>query len=641
MIPQSPLIFARPMLRRTLRAGLLAAATLSLVSAVPSATAQSAGAPRPDAPSPNSLAAAPETPYHGAVVEEVIAQVNDRVISTSDYQRAVDELTQTAKQRNWSDEQMEAQKRDLLRDLIDNQLLLSKGKQLGITGDAQTERELDELRKQNHLASMEALEKAAAEQGVNYADFRASIQNRIVTAQVIRDEVGRRINITQGEEQRYYDAHKDQFTDPESVNLSEILVATTDPDNAAQVAEAQKKSDALEGDLKAGKDFATVAKDSSSGSTAAQGGELGDFKQGQLAKVLETDTFDLQPGQYTAPIRTRQGFIILKVNAHHVAGLQPFSAVQGQVEDAVGERLMQPALRQYLTTLREQAYLDIRPGFVDAGASPNETRPYFSAYQPPQSKKKKKEERTRFTGRPRGRTRSTTRIAKNEPAPAPSPTEVASGKSSTATKIEKPGKREKVRFGQAPRETLPAMATHTEDAGASQANGNSSNAESAATQQPQTPTNLQYENGESATEAQAAPVRQKTRFSQVAEREHKAKVKKAKAEAAASAAPPADRQEVSDTQVQAQPLGLEGDTLHKQKIKPLATGKTRYSDEAGKPKPTAPAPGQGTTLEPNQEGSPGTTPGTTPPVNTQTTPAGTGDPMGNPTPAPQSPQPPQ
>lgn len=614
-------------LRTRFHAGLLAAATLAL-AATPSMLAQTGAEP-----SANALAAAPEASYHGTVVEEIIAQVNDRAINTSDYQRALEQLESAAKQRNWSEEELDQQKRDLLRDLIDNQLLLSKGHQLGITGEIETEHELDELRKQNHLPSMEALQKAAAAQGVNYADFKASIQNRIISSQVIRDEVGRHINITQAEEQQYYDTHKDQFTTPESVDLSEILVPTADPDNAAQVASAQKKADAVEAELKDGKDFTALAKSDSSGSTAAQGGELGDFKRGQLAKVLEQDTFDLKPGQYTEPVRTRQGFVILKVNSHTAAGLQPFDQVQNQVMDAIGEQMMQPALRQYLTTLREQAYIDIRPGYVDAGASPDETRPRYSAYTPPQKKHKKKMQRTRFGGR--GRNRSNMRMARNERSGKPSETQVAASttKAASSTKVEKAGKREKVRFGQAPRETLPAMAATNEDAGASQAHGNSSDAEAAATQQPNAPGALQYENGQSATQQETAPPERKTRYSQVAEKQKKAAARAAKVDQ--FPVPPPTTQETATTRVQSQPLGLAGDTLKKKKkpkVKP--TGKTRYSTEAGKKEPAA-APGQGTTLEPQQEGSPAQSPGTTPPVPAQTTPTGAGDPMGNPTPAQQ------
>ena len=97
--------------------------------------------------------------------------------------------------------------------------------------------------------------------------------------------------------------------------------------------------------------------------TAAQGGELGLFKRGALAKVLEDQVFELKPGESTQPIRTRQGFVILKLTEHVAAGPAPLKTVEPQVQEAMYIQQMQPKLRAYLTTLREQAYVDIQPGF--------------------------------------------------------------------------------------------------------------------------------------------------------------------------------------------------------------------------------------------------------------------------------------
>ncbi len=650
--------FFRAPSRAGLCASLLAAATLALA-----AFAFDANPAFAQAVSSNAAAAsAQESPFHGQVVEDIVARVNDQVISTSDYDHAEQDLENQAKQRNWSQAELDEQKSQLLRDLIDNQLLLSKGKQLGITGEAETIRQLDELRKQNHLDSMEALQKAAEAQGVDFADFKASIQNRVITSQVIRDEVGRRINITQADEQQYYDQHKGQFTAPEQVKLSEILIPTPDPDNAAQVATAQTKADSVEAELKSGQDFATLAKADSGNSTAAQGGVLGEYKRGQLAKVLEDDTFSLKPGQFTEPIRTKQGYVILRVDAHDAGGVQPFASVQPEVEDAVGMQKMQPALRQYLTQLREEAYIDVRPGYHDAAASKDETHPIFSAYTPPQPKKKKKHEvRSRFSGN--ARTRNSVVAAKRnaaaaEPPPptgVPSLADVASGKAATmpaakttqiaSAKTQKPGKKEKVRYGQAPREALPASATHEEDAGASAANGNGSTAEtaSAADGGVSVPAGAHYENGESAGEEQVAVKKVKTRFSQRGEQDKAAKKeKKRKSAVDPYPNPPADAQEIADRKEQSQPLGLGGDTS-KKPPKPKPTGvKTRYSDEAGKkhttdttnPDNSTPA----VTTEPYHEPSNEAPPGSNAPVPAQTTPTGSGDPMGTTTPPPSQPQ---
>ncbi len=584
-----------------------------VIAALPTSFGQYA---KPAAP------AAAQSPYQGTVVEDVVARVNDQVISRSDYDRAAQDLEAQAKQQQWTQQQLFEQKHEMLRDLIDQQLLLSKGKELDITGETELVKRLDEMRKENHLDSMEDLQKAAEAQGVSWEDFKASIRNRIITQQVIRDEVGRHVNVTPTEIQRYYNEHKQEFDQPEQVKLSEILVPTANPDDAAQVADAKKKADDIEAKLKAGGDFAALAKGSSGGPTAADGGDLGEFKRGQLAKVLEDQTFDLKVAQFTEPIRTKQGYVILKVMEHTPGGTPPLKDVEPQVEDAVGMAKMNPALRDYLTKLREDAYIDIKPGYEDSGASPNEMKPVYSAYAPPTPKKKKHLERTRFKQRGRNaakpvpaQTAETTAPAAPEGVPsladvpqgsAPasstaggstataaastpnaSPTsssadstkQVASGTSTTM----KPGKKEKIRFGQAPRETLPSATTKTEDAGASSA---SDTAQVAANS---TPSNLHTMNPDGSIANPEQPeVAKKTRYS---DRAKQPKTKKDNSNKIDPFAPaPATPDEVATQQQQAKPLGLNGDTSKTKKPNPSKTGpKRRMTDEKKDNQQSAPS----------------------------------------------------
>jgi peptidyl-prolyl cis-trans isomerase SurA len=410
--------------------------------------------------------------YSGTVVEDIVARVNDQVISKSDYERAQQQLEQEAQQQNWSQQELAEQRRDLLRSLIDKQLLLSRAKELDVNGETDLVKRLDEIRKQNNLDSMEDLQKAVEEQGISYEDFKQQIRDNIITSEVISQEVGPHISVTPTEVQDYYNAHQQEFMRPEQVHLNEILISTPDPDNAAQVADAEKKADDVESRLKAGGDFATLAKAESGGPTAQQGGDLGDFKAGQLPKVMEDATFSLQSGQYTAPIRTKQGWLILQVTSHQKGGLAPLKDVENQIQEQVGMSKMEPALRTYLTKLREEAYITVRPGYVDSGASPNEIKFIQGAYVPPQPKKKKKIERTRFNVRTTRGGKVQASASASAPAGVPSLDQVNAQKTppkevaSNAPGTQKPGKKEKIRFGQAPRETLPAGDTRSVDAGA-------------------------------------------------------------------------------------------------------------------------------------------------------------------------------
>lgn len=542
------------------------------------------------------------SPYHGQVVEQIIARVNDQVISESDYQRAEQDLEQEAQQQGWSQQQLYEQKQDLLRSLIDRQLLLSKGKELGITGDTQVIQRLDDMRKQYHLDSLDALQKAAEAQGISWEDLKEQIRENVITSEVISQEVGQKIMVSPSEIREYYDTHKQEFEQPEQVRLSEILIATPNPDDAAQVASAEKQADGIEDRLKAGADFATLAKADSAGPTAAQGGDLGDYKRGVLPKVMEDATFDLKAGQWTQPIRTRQGWLILEVTQHQNAGEEPLSEVQNQIQQTVGMQKLQPALRAYLTELRNEAYIDIRPGYEDSGASPNEQKFIQSAYVAPQPKKKKHAERARFREKA-VRQRRTETASGGIPAGVPTLDQVNQQGGGKEIGTEKPGKKEKIRFGQAPRETLPSANTRIVDAGA----GGNQQVASAENNGGVTLTNA---NGEVIDNGDATAKHRKIRYQDAA---HAAKVKQEKAEKKHQKfVPPAQTpEEQAKQKLQDSALGLKGDTTHPKKVNPAKTGpKRRLSDEEKKKQKQQQQQQNNGTPAPAPAAQPGTTPAT-------------------------------
>lgn len=312
------------------------------------------------------------------VVEEIIARVNNQIITRSDYQHEQQQLEEEARQQNPAhpEQSLADQQKDVLRGLIDRQLLLEKGKDLDINADTELIKRLDEMRKQMKLDTMEDLEKAAASQGVSFEDFKQNMKTEIITQQVIQKEVGSRVNISKEEEQNFYEQHKSELSRPEQVRLSEILVSTDQAGNDDQkISAAKAKADDLLKQIKGGADFEEIAKKSSEGPSAAQGGDLGYFERGKLAKQLEDLTFNLKKGDVSDVVRTKQGFVILKVTEHQSAGIPPFSEIESRVQEAVYMQKLQPALREYLKKLREEAFIDIKPGYVDTGASPNETKP--------------------------------------------------------------------------------------------------------------------------------------------------------------------------------------------------------------------------------------------------------------------------
>jgi len=423
----------------------------------------------------------------------------------------------------------------------------------------------------------------------------------------MREEVGRKIAPTPGEIQRYFDAHKQEYAQPESVKLGEILISTgSQPDDPQKLAEAKAKAEDIEARLHAGGDFGQLARSFSEGTTAAEGGDLGQYKRGQLNKVFEDKTFGLKTGDVTDPILTKQGYVILKVVQHVPGGVPQLKDVEDQVEQNYFEEKAGPAMREYLAQMRDEAFILVKPGYEDSAATAAEKHSSitFSAYQPPSPKKKRKVERTRF--RETTRTFRQKSSATDQAAATPAKSSKKDKKDKTEQASMKPGKKEKIRFGKAPQETLPSTpASKTEDAGASEpqvaSNGNA---------EPDNP-----------LENNAKP-QKKTRFADRARLPKQPKPKGPQLDPEAPAPP--DAGEVADRQAQQGPLGLGGNqTPSKKKKKNTTTGdKTRLSDEKKKQPEntgdhplgnapaqpaTAPAPAQPATAPaPIQPGTPAT-----------------------------------
>jgi peptidyl-prolyl cis-trans isomerase SurA len=197
---------------------------------------------------------------------------------------------------------------------------------------------------------------------------------------------------------------------PEQVRLSEILIAPKTPakpaagadakpeppseaDTEAALATAQAKAQDLLDQIHKGAQFADLAKKYSDGPSAKDGGDLSYFKRGTLSKELEDKVFALKAGEITDVIRTKQGYVILQAVEHQMAGIPSLKEVEPRIQDALYMQKLQPALRAYLTTLREEAFIDIKTGYIDSGASAKQTKPVETTDKETKAKKLKKKKK--------------------------------------------------------------------------------------------------------------------------------------------------------------------------------------------------------------------------------------------------------
>ena len=222
------------------------------------------------------------------IVEEIVARVNNDVITREDLEHSRETMMSEVQEdcQNCSPEKLRqataAKEKNLLRDLIDQSLLVQRAKDDSINVDADVIKRLDSIRIQYKLPDMETLEKEVTKSGQDFEDFKTQIKNQLLTQQLISKEVGSRIIISHEEVAKYYNDHKKEFVRPETVVLREIFVST-EKKPEADIPALRKKAEGLRDRvLKNGDDFGELAKHFSDSSTAQQSGELGAFERSKL-----------------------------------------------------------------------------------------------------------------------------------------------------------------------------------------------------------------------------------------------------------------------------------------------------------------------------------------------------------------------
>jgi peptidyl-prolyl cis-trans isomerase SurA len=302
---------------------------------------------------------------------DIVARVNNDVITLSDYRKAEKQLRDESAHdcqgcpQDQIDARFKEQQKDLLRGMIDQSLIVQRAKDMGISVESDLAKRLDEVRQQNGLATLDDLQKGVEASGLSWEDYKTTIRDGLFQKEVVQREVGSHVDISSDEVRQYYEAHPQEFTLPERVVLSEISVST-EGKSPEEIVAVRSKADGLRTSVLNGDDFNQVARLYSQGSTAKGGGALGTFKRGELAPQIEAVVFQMSKGQISEVIQTRTGFELLKVDDHFQAGLQPLDKVEPDIRNTIHAQKMQPRMRDYLAELREQSNIIVKPGYRDS-----------------------------------------------------------------------------------------------------------------------------------------------------------------------------------------------------------------------------------------------------------------------------------
>lgn len=290
--------------------------------------------------------------------EGVMATVNGRKIQRTEVDKYFNNQTAQAPQKP-TDEQADTLRLNILKELIDNEILMQRAEKLGLLAtDDEVNAKLAEIKAP---FSQQDFDKRLADRGITLADFKADLRRSITVEKVLNKEVTSKINVSDEDITAYYNQHKAEFNliEPQ-YHLAQVLVTTQPNPQARNVAnkaqneaEAKKKIQMIENRLDSGEDFASVAMNlSEQPETAQNGGDLGFIPESSLKsdKAAFDSINKLKPGQYTTVL------VVADPNSHQVFGYRVVRLIS---KEAAGQRELQDprvqqAIREQLRDRREQ-----------------------------------------------------------------------------------------------------------------------------------------------------------------------------------------------------------------------------------------------------------------------------------------------
>jgi parvulin-like peptidyl-prolyl isomerase len=394
-----------------------------------------------------ALLIAATVPFAGAadvkLVEEIAAKVNGDIVTRGELEQQRRDFERSLRAEGMTGQKLQDALRDYQanahREQIDNLLLVQKAKDLNINVDAEITRQMADIQVRAKISDPDEFQKYIQEQtGMTYSDYKDQLKRRMLAQRVIGQEVGYRMSVPESEARKYYDDHKNEFVRQEQVFLSQILIST-EGKTPEQVAAAEKKAKDIVARARKGERFTELVRENSDDpETSRNGGSLPPYGKGMMAKDMEAVVFNPanKKGYITDPFKIPQGFVILRIDERYEAGQASFEEVKNDIQEILTRPKMEPKIREFLTRLRAEAFLEIKDGYIDSGAAPGkDTRWRDVAQLKPQTTTKeevaarvKRRKKLLFIPIP-GTTKKAEPAEVNLPAPPPAPADKPADKS--------------------------------------------------------------------------------------------------------------------------------------------------------------------------------------------------------------------
>jgi len=298
-----------------------------------------------------------KTKAAGESAADVVARVNGRPILRRDFDLAVQIQFRSRRPSNVGLKELQVARAKVLEHLIENELLYQKASKTdGTAPDKDVDLEYQKIK--DSFPSVGDFSGALKENGVSEAEFKSQIRRTLVVTRFVEQVVLADVRITDDDVKRYYDQNPKEMTRHEAVGLRQIVVHVAPDASVEGRALARQKIEEILKEVRAGGDFAVLARRYSEGPEASKGGDAGILIKGKGPPAIEQVAFTMQPGQISDVIESRRGFHIIQVTEKRPEGTIPFDQAKEKIRALLAARERQDKIRAYVDQLKEQARVE-------------------------------------------------------------------------------------------------------------------------------------------------------------------------------------------------------------------------------------------------------------------------------------------
>jgi peptidyl-prolyl cis-trans isomerase SurA len=303
----------------------------------------------------------------GELVEKIVARVNDRLITHSEFEKRFAVFITSPQAGN---NPMEA-RRKLLNELIQEKLLEERAKELSVQAtDEEVEAAVERVKRQYNLATDAEFEAALKSSNLTRDDLKHQMRNTITLQKVVGRDISSRLDLTEDALRLEYERRKDQlYKVPEQAQVAEIVIRFEANDPATR-ARAAARIEEARGKVAAGTSFADVAKEYSEGNARERGGALGSVSKGELVTALDAAVFADPPQEYPPPVLLSSSIHLFHVTERKPAGYRPFAEVKEDLRARIADDVYDKKYAEYIDKLRREAFIKIYdPALVPSAAT--------------------------------------------------------------------------------------------------------------------------------------------------------------------------------------------------------------------------------------------------------------------------------